>query len=156
MNPPELASAAVLTVLLAALAVSDARRYVLPDVLNLALAVCGFVSTALLRPDVLPDAAIGCLAGFAAFAGIAAAYRRLRGRDGLGLGDAKLMGAAGAWVGWQGLSSVVLIGAFAALAATLAMAKLRGETVHAATRVPLGIFLALGLWITWMFGPLTA
>ena len=71
-------------------------------------------------PGLLGDHALGALAGFASLAVIASVYRRVRGREGLGLGDAKLLAAAGAWLGWQALPSVVLIAAASGLALALA------------------------------------
>jgi len=61
---------------------------------------------------------------------VARAYRALRGRDGLGAGDAKLLAAAGAWIGLSGLGIVLLLAATIALAAALAM-RLRGGAMHA-------------------------
>jgi len=47
-------------------------------------------------------------------------YRRLRGQDGLGRGDAKLLAAGGAWCGWSGLPLIVLISSALALIAAVA------------------------------------
>ena len=104
---------------------------------------------------------IGAAAGFAVFWSIGAAYRRYRGRDGLGGGDAKLLAAAGAWVGWQGLPLVVLIGAGATPAAVVLVAALvlgNAELPHrAATRsfgeglawlAQIGLFVMLGLLLS--------
>src|SRR3546814_16185239 len=49
------------------------------------------------------------LLGFALLAGLGFFYRRWRGRDGLGLGDAKLAAAGGAWLGWAALPSILLL-----------------------------------------------
>lgn len=150
-----LAAAAVLSGLCAALAAGDLRRYLLPDALTLALGVSGLIFAALIDRGGVPERLIGVVAGYAAFDLIARAYRYFRGREGLGAGDAKLMAAAGAWVGWQGLASVVLVGALVGLAVTLAAAKLRGRELSAVTRVPLGAYLSVGLWITWIMGPIS-
>ena len=64
------------------------------------------------------------------------------------LGDVKLFAAAGAWVGWQGLPSVLLIGAATGLAAALILGRARPDQP-----VAFGPYLALGLWITWLYGP---
>jgi prepilin signal peptidase PulO-like enzyme (type II secretory pathway) len=48
----------------------------------------------------------------------------------------------------------VLIGTLIALSATLAVTKLRGDSLSASVRVPLGAYLAAGLWLTWVFGPI--
>ena len=76
-------------------------------------------------------------------------YRRLRGREGMGLGDAKLLGAAGAWVGWQGLAGVLLIAAVTGLATAVVLRR-----TSLSDALPFGPFLALGIWLTWLYGPL--
>jgi leader peptidase (prepilin peptidase)/N-methyltransferase len=129
----------------------DRRTGLLPDMLTLPLVLAGLLA-GLFEPGgpPLPDRAIGAAVGWLLFAGLAFAYRRLRGRDGLGLGDAKLLAAGGAWLGWQALPWVVLIGAGAALAATLAAS--RGEVSrHAA--IAFGPWLALGIWAMRLMGP---
>lgn len=147
------AATCILGWLLLTLAVIDWRAFLLPDVLTAPLAVFGLAATYLLNPDTIPDHVIGAAAGFAVFALIAAAYRRWRGRDGLGLGDAKLLGALGAWVSWQGLPSIVLYAALAGLIAVLVQSRL-GRGFTAATRIPFGTFLTLGGWLVWLYGPL--
>jgi leader peptidase (prepilin peptidase)/N-methyltransferase len=124
----------------------------LPDILNLPLAAVGLAVAWMLGPGALGDAAIGAAAGFLTFAALAWAYRRLRGRDGLGLGDAKLAMAAGAWVSWTGLPTVVTLAALAALAMVLGRA-LAGRPVAPTEPVPFGPYLAAGLWLVWLYGP---
>jgi leader peptidase (prepilin peptidase)/N-methyltransferase len=138
---------------LLALAVIDVRTLTLPDVLTLPLAACGLAVAWWLDAASLGEHATGAAAGWLGFWLVARLYAALRHRPGLGGGDAKLMAAAGAWVGWQGLPSVILIGSLAALAAVAAAAALR-RPVEAATPIPFGPFLALGLWLTWLYGPL--
>jgi len=130
----------------------DRRTGLLPDMLTLPLILAGLLA-ALLEPagPSWPDRAIGAAVGWLLFAGLAFAYRRLRGRDGLGFGDAKLLAAGGAWLGWQALPWVVLVGAGAALMATLATT--RGE-VSRHTAIAFGPWLALGIWAMRLIGPL--
>jgi leader peptidase (prepilin peptidase)/N-methyltransferase len=135
------------------LAAIDLRHYLLPDRLTLPLIPAGLATAYLVDPAKLPDHAIGAAAGFIAFAGIAFAYRRLRRRAGLGLGDAKLLAAAGAWLGWPALPGLVAAAAAAALAVALARSAL-GERLAAATRIAFGPYLALALWLFWLYGPL--
>jgi leader peptidase (prepilin peptidase)/N-methyltransferase len=90
-------------------------------------------------------------AGFAALFAVAWGYRALRGRAGLGLGDAKLLAAAGAWLGMEALPSVMLWACGSALLAVLIAAAFR-LPVEGATRIPFGPFLALGFWIVWLYG----
>lgn len=139
---------------LLALAVIDHRHEVLPDALTLPLIPAGLLLLWLIDPAKLWDHAIGAICGFLAFAAIGWAYERLRAREGLGLGDAKLLAAAGAWLGWQALPSVVLIGAITALAVTLARTAL-GARLAGSTRIAFGPYLALGFWLVWLHGPLS-
>lgn len=139
--------AAGLALVLALAALIDLKRMILPDYLTLPLIPLGWAISVPGAPD-LTDRVIGSAAGFVAFAGIAALYRRLRGRDGLGLGDAKLLAAAGAWVGWRDLPSVVLLAAVAALA--WALATRRDPDLP----LPFGPFLAASFWLVRQFGGL--
>ncbi|MEM7023311.1 MAG: A24 family peptidase [Pseudomonadota bacterium] len=139
---------------LLSLAMIDLRHYLLPDVLTLPLIPLGLLVAWILDPSLLMDHAIGALSGFGTFALIAVLYRRLRGREGLGLGDAKLLAGAGAWLGWASLPGVVLVAALGGLAVTLAQARL-GGTMEATTRIAFGAYLALAFWLVWLFGPPT-
>jgi leader peptidase (prepilin peptidase)/N-methyltransferase len=69
------------------------------------------------------------------------------------LGDGKLFAAAGAWVGWQGLPSVLLLAAFAGLAGALVQARLAGG-LDPERELPFGLYLAGALWLVWLYGPL--
>jgi leader peptidase (prepilin peptidase) / N-methyltransferase len=137
---------------LLALAEIDRRHMILPDLLTLPLLALGLLVTWWLEPAALMAHAVAAALGFVVFAGIARAYRRLRGREGLGLGDAKLLASAGAWVGPLGLPGVVLLGAASALAAALVQGLARGR-LRAVDRIPFCPYLALGLWLVWLYGP---
>ncbi len=144
--------------LLAALV--DIRCRLLPDrvvlpLIPLGLAVAAWEAPADGRLAVLGGHGAAAALGYASFAGLAAGYRRLRGRDGLGLGDAKLLAAAGAWVGVEGLSSVVLLAALAALAVAAVLALVRRQALAAGTSVAFGPYLAGALWVVWLHGPLS-
>ena len=93
------------------------------------------------------------VAGFAILAAVNCLYRRIRGQDGLGLGDAKQLAAGGAWVGLSGLSGIVMIASFTGLAWALVQ-TCRTRQILAQTRVAFGPFLAFGIWIIWLFRPL--
>jgi leader peptidase (prepilin peptidase)/N-methyltransferase len=89
------------------------------------------------------------VAGWAALFLIAQAYRRLRGREGMGGGDPKLLAGIGAWVGALQLPFVLLGAGLLGLAAILLM-RLRGEQVTATTRLPLGTLMAVAAWPIWL------
>jgi len=139
--------------LLIALAWIDAREQVLPDGIVFAVLVLGLATTAFVAPNRLVAHGVGVVTGFVAFVAIAWAYARLRGRTGLGTGDAKLLAAAGAWVSWQGLPSVVLIAAATALAVATVQAA-AGRSMDRFTELAFGPYLCFGLLLVWLYGPL--
>jgi leader peptidase (prepilin peptidase) / N-methyltransferase len=134
------------------LAAIDQRHFLLPDILTLPLIPAGLLVAFALDPALVTSHLVGALAGFAAFAAIAFVYKRLRRREGLGLGDAKLLAAAGAWLGWQALPGVVVIAAVCALAVALARAVM-GDRLSATTKIAFGSYLALAFWLIWLLGP---
>jgi leader peptidase (prepilin peptidase) / N-methyltransferase len=142
---------AVLGWWLLALGWIDWRRCVLPDVLTLPLLALGLAAAWGLAPGELRDRTAGAACGFLGLWAVAWLYRRLRGRDGLGLGDAKLLAASGAWVGLSGLPSVLAGGALAALVAAGAM-MLAGRRLDRYSALPFGPFLAAATWLVWLFG----
>jgi leader peptidase (prepilin peptidase)/N-methyltransferase len=131
----------------------DLRRWLLPDLLTLPLIVAGLAAAASLDPDTLLDRALGAALGYAALRTLAVLYRMVRQREGLGRGDAKLLGAAGAWVGATALPQVILLAALAALLAAAAL-RLVGVRLDAHSALPFGPFLALAIWTIWLSGPL--
>lgn len=131
---------------LLALAWIDANCMLLPDALTLPLLLAGLAASWWLEPDALADRALAAALGWLALFLLAWAYRRLRGRDGLGDGDAKLLGALGAWVGLSGISTVLLGAALAGLL-WAGLLRWRGAAIGAGTALPFGPFLALAGWV---------
>lgn len=130
---------------LLALAWIDWRHFSLPDALTLPLIPAGLLAACHTAPDTLGDHALGALTGYAAFRALALGYRVLRKREGLGHGDAKLLAAGGAWLGWQALPQVILLAALAGIALTL-LRRPSGTRLSAATAVPFGPALALAIF----------
>lgn len=138
---------------LLALSAIDLRCWRLPNVLTYPLGGAGLVFAGVVVPERLGDHALGWVIGLAGIIVLNLVWRGLRGRDGLGWGDAKLLAAGGAWVGWAGLGGILFIAAVAALLAVLAF-RLRGGAVAADTALPFGPALALGIWFSFLHGPL--
>ncbi len=142
--------AAVLGAALSALAVCDWRSGFLPDILTFPLLLAGFfLSLAGMGPPP-EEALIGAVAGFAALRLVALIYRWARGREGLGGGDAWLLAAAGAWLGWRWLALVVLLGALGTLVGALLWHILARRRLNATAELPLGPGLCAAVWLCWL------
>ncbi len=148
-----IAAGAVLGAALVALSVTDILTWRLPDVITLPLIVAGLIVAVALEAESVPMRALAAGFGIASLAALDWAYKRIRGHSGLGFGDAKLFGAAGAWVGFEGLASVLLLACASALLA-VTVALLSGREMQGTTALPFGPFLCLGVWATWNLGPL--
>lgn len=135
---------------LLALAWIDAEHLRLPDALTLPLLLAGLGATLVLDPGAAPEHAAAAALGYLMLRGLALAYRRLRGREGLGAGDAKLLAAAGAWLGVAALPGVVLGAALLGIGLA-AVASLRGRPTTRATPVPFGPGLCAALWLVWLY-----
>ena len=148
-----LAASLVLGWTLLTLALIDARAFRLPDPLTLPLLAAGVAGAFLLPGAPVLDHLAGAAAGYGVLAFIGWAFWRLRGEEGLGLGDAKLLGAGGAWLGWRALPSVLIIACLLAFALVAVRAASRGR-VSARRRIAFGAPLCVAIWIVWLGGPL--
>lgn len=138
----------------AAVALVDARFFIIPNSLNAAGLALGLVYAATLGGQLaFPlEAAARGLALAAAFWALRGAYRALRGRDGLGLGDVKLAGVAGVWLEVGEIPLAIEIAALSALLA-IGVGHLAGRgRLRLERRLPFGLFLAPAIWISWALG----
>lgn len=142
------ATTALLSIVLALIALIDFRHYRVPDLLSLPLMLAGMALAWIDGPEALRDRVLGAAVGFGVLAAFGEAYFRLRGFEGLGLGDAKLFGAAGAWLGWQALPLVLLLAAGSGLCVAL-VTGVRGR----AERIAFGPWIAFGFLLAWLVGP---
>ena len=140
----------VLASLLIGLSWVDLRTSTLPNALNLALLVAGAVQVALIGTPSPRDAFIGVLVGGSAFVCIALLYKSYRQIEGLGMGDAKFLAAAGAWVGWRGLPELVFIASLAALLCVTGQA-IQYRRLSLQKAIAFGPFLSLALFLVWLF-----
>lgn len=135
--------------LLLALAGLDVAALWLPDRLTGLLAAGGLASVVTGAAPAVPDRLIGGVAGYGALAAIALGYRVWRGRDGMGGGDPKLMGAIGLWLGWQMLPAVLVIAGLVGMGG-VAFAHLTGRRMAADTALPFGALLAVAAYPAWI------
>lgn len=149
MAPEVLLSSVVLLAGLGALAAIDIRTFRLPDWLTLPLIPAGWLSAWWLGDPVLWHVA-GAAIGYGVFVALELAYRRLRGRDGLGRGDAKLLAVGGAWCGAALLPVIVLVASTAGLLWALSISLAAGRSLNGQSALAFGPFLALGIAAGWL------
>jgi len=136
------AAAAAFAWTLVLLAAIDARDGYLPDALTIPLLWAGLLVNVADRFAPLSSAVIGAAGGYLALRAVETAHRALRGRDGLGRGDAALFAAVGAWLGWERAPAVLLAAALGALAFVAARALVRREPIDGARAIAFGPALA--------------
>jgi leader peptidase (prepilin peptidase)/N-methyltransferase len=113
---------------LVAAAFIDLEHLYLPDEITLGGTLLGIVSVPIRPEATFSESLIGAVVGFLViWLPFVALYQKLRGRPGMGLGDAKLVMLAGAWFGWFGAVFALLAGAVQATAVTLAVLATRGK-----------------------------
>ncbi len=148
--------AALLGCQLLLLALLDLRHFWLPNKLTALLALTGLAHGLWLYrtgSELLFEVLAGGALGFSGLTVVAITYRALRGRDGLGAGDAKLLGAIGLWIGPAGVIATLLGGSLVAIFGALGL-LLIGRKVGAQTALPLGSALALAGWVVALFAGL--
>lgn len=143
------AAGATLGSVLLALSVIDLRVRKLPDALTLPLIGAGLV-WAIWEGRPWQTHAVGAALGYVIFVAIEVAYRHVRGQDGLGRGDAKLLAAGGAWCGLYGLPLIVLAASAAGLVWLLGGAAIRHQALDRHTSIPFGPFLAVAIFFVWI------
>ena len=144
-------AACVLLWMLIALTFIDFDTQLLPDSLTLPLLWAGLVVNLFGVFVPLADAMIGAIAGYLALWVVYWLFRLIRGKEGMGYGDFKLLAALGAWLGWKMLPLIVLLSSVvgAAFGITLMVFKGRDHNVPLA----FGPYLAIAGGIALFFGP---
>lgn len=138
------------TWLLIAATMIDFDTKLLPDQLTYPLLWLGLFCNAVFIGIVdLQSAVIGAIAGYLFLWSIYWAFKLLTGKEGMGYGDFKLLGALGAWMGWQALPSIILISAVVGLLYAMANIALAKQTRQ--DTIPFGPFLAVAGWVTLYF-----
>ena len=135
---------------LIALFLIDFDHQILPDSITLPLLWTGLLLSLFNLFVDSHNSIVGAIAGYLALWTIFHAFKLLTGKEGMGYGDFKLLGALGAWVGWQSLPVVILFSSVvgAAIGITLILFKGRDHSQP----MPFGPFLAAAGWMTLLWG----
>jgi leader peptidase (prepilin peptidase)/N-methyltransferase len=143
-----------LAVTMLAIAVVDRRTFIIPDWLNVAGGVLAIVQATVQEPlSIVNSVTLPALRGLSLaliFLALRYSYARIRGRQGLGLGDVKLAFVAGAWLEWPMIPIAIQLAAFGGLSAYLLWRRRPGESISATKRLPFGLFFAPAIWLCWL------
>ncbi len=139
--------AGALTLALSVLAYIDLRTGYLPDVIVAPLAAAGLLVAVIGSPIGVTwlMAIVGGALNAGVFYGLRWLVTRVKGREAMGLGDVKLMGAAGLWLGPVALPYIMAVGGLSTLAGAAAASIVVRKAVWRG-EMPLGPGLALGIW----------
>jgi leader peptidase (prepilin peptidase)/N-methyltransferase len=135
--------------LLLALAALDIAAFWLPDRLTALLALAGIASATAGFDPAIEDRLIGGIAGYGALAALAWGYKAWCGREGMGGGDPKLLGAIGLWLGWRMLPAVLVIASLVGLGIVV-FAQLTRRRIARDTAMPFGALLAVAAYPAWI------
>ena len=129
--------------------VTDLQHKILPNVLTLPGILIGFVCSLFLPPG-WRDSLIGIAVGGGLLFAIAEGYYRIRGQEGLGMGDVKLLAMIGAFLGWKLVLLTLVLASFSgSLIGVALIASKRGDMKYA---LPFGTFLAIGAVVSAAWG----
>ncbi len=142
-----------LLAVLAAICAIDARYGIIPDSLVVALALGGAFQGSLDGLQGLLERGIEAVVVLAGATLFRASYRWIRGFDGLGFGDVKFLAAAALWAGISGMAGL-LLGAVLSAVVSLLILRAEGHDLDGKQAISFGPHLAVGLWLTWVAGPL--
>jgi leader peptidase (prepilin peptidase)/N-methyltransferase len=130
--------------------VIDLQHRILPNVITLPGIVLGLVFSVMLpAPGWLP-ATIGAVVGGGALFVIAEAYYRIRGVEGLGMGDVKMLAMIGAFLGWQLTLVTLMLASFSGSIIGVGLMAFGKRGMQAA--LPFGTFLAVGALVAAVYG----
>jgi len=150
-------AAAFMSVLLV-ISIIDARLHIIPDVITLPATMIALlipvafwaVNAPERWPVTVPESFVGYLCGAGSLFLVGQIYLWFTGREGMGLGDAKLMGLTGALLGWQSVILAIMLGSIAGTAVMLPLMAVK--RIGRRSEIPFGPFLAVGSALALLFG----
>lgn len=155
MEPLAALATGVLALMMALITLIDLRHFIIPDVLSFPAVPLGAMANIMVfHPGDwmagLTESLLGAVIAGGSFYLLRALWFRLRGFEGLGLGDVKLAAVAGAWLSLALLAPACLAAALAGLAGVLVAALRPGRKLAMTDEIPFGSFIApviLGFWV---------
>ena len=131
----------------------DFKHYIIPNVLTFSMMFLGFVKSFV--PDLHPmfpnylNSLIGGIFGYGIIWSIIFFYKQIRKKEGMGLGDAKLLSAIGFWFGWFSIPFVIFLSSIIALLSVAP--SLINKSKKFSSQIPFGPYIILGTLIYLIF-----
>ncbi len=135
---------------LLALAIIDWEHGILPDQITISFIWLGLLVSLAHGFCDSQAAIVGAIVGYISFWFIAWMFFKVTKKVGMGHGDFKLLAMLGAWLGWQQLPCIILLASL--LGSVAGISLLAFTKQHRETPLPFGPYLALGGWITLLWG----
>ena len=147
---PAAAVAALLCALLVALALIDAEHFLLPDILTLPGILLGLALQWFFPAVLLLDAIVGAFLGAGVLILLINFWYWLREEEGMGMGDVNMLAMIGAFLGWQGMLVTIIVASM--IGAVFGIALVLSRRLAFKSRLPFGVFLALGAIVALFWG----
>jgi leader peptidase (prepilin peptidase)/N-methyltransferase len=153
------AMSALFSTLLAGIAIwiawVDLDRLIIPDLANAAMAALGLLLVIIETPtgarmEWISDALMRSIVAGGLLFLVRLAFARMAGKEGLGLGDVKLMAAGATFLSWTSLPYSIVLAAAAAMMVIALRAIRQRAWHHRETEIPFGAFLAPAIWIAFL------
>ncbi|MGH9399788.1 MAG: prepilin peptidase, partial [Thermoanaerobaculia bacterium] len=141
-SSPDFLAAAFLSSACVALLLIDLEFQLLPDAITLTGIAAGIALSFFSAVRTPLSSALGAALGAGGLFAVAFVYEKVAGQEGMGLGDVKMLGMIGAFLGPWGVVVTVLLGSVAGSAVGLVLIAARRGNMKMA--LPFGVFLALG------------
>ena len=131
----------------------DLNHYIIPNVLTFSLMIIGFIKS--FDPNLNPifpnfiNSLIGGIFGYLIIWSIIYFYKQIRNKEGMGLGDAKLLSAIGFWFGWISIPFVIFLSSIIAL--LFVIPSLIKKSKKLSSQIPFGPYIIIGTLIYLIF-----
>ncbi len=128
----------------------DLDHRIIPDVISLPGIAAG-IAISFVSPLVTPvDALLGVVVGGGSLLAVASAYQWIRGEEGMGGGDIKLLAMIGAFLGWQSVFVTLMVASV--IGSIIGISLMVYQRADAKLAIPFGPFLACGALVYLFFG----
>ena len=137
----------ILTICFVIIFFIDLKHFIIPNELTITLMVIGILKSIVpdLNNEIFPNfinSVLGGVIGYVLIWLIILFYKKVRNKEGMGLGDAKLLSAIGFWFGWVSLPFILFFSSFIALVSVLP--DLIKNKKNLTSQIPFGPFIILG------------